>query len=436
MAKQKIYEGVDRYKKIIIIKVLIINWVIFSTFILFIFLYLTPWFDEVTQNKDTLTWNIQEYEKIEKDWIDYNTFKSLIPWNNKNLKTIVDKMWSDFFNSSLKNKTKGNYVSFLNSKKTYVNELKKSDLIAKRDEKVSTILPFYTPWVEVTWSITDLWFTNYIETLLKTFSLRTSSQIWLWDVIPLATDDNKKKDTSSSEIYYTDLVLALEWKKSDILDFLYFSQNVWNIDIENKNNTQDIIFHQDNYLNKVMVWQTLTNDYNIYKNNFMDITSINLSKYIDEWTNLRPENQKTVEWFMDFIKNTPDSWEPFQLNVKLRFYFRWLPSYKIELFVQWVLDKYNNISKNVKASIWKTQNRDLIKLNPWIISVINSLKNIDDYLSKSQEIYKKLQTSLAKKENFENIYYDASDFKYDLDTISSIYEKNKQELEKTLNIKK
>jgi hypothetical protein len=57
-------------------------------------------------------------------------------------------------------------------------------------------------------------------------------------------------------------------------------------------------------------------------------------------------------------------------------------------------------------------------------------------LSKSQEIYKKLQTSLAKKENFENIYYDASDFKYDLDTISSIYEKNKQELEKTLNIKK
>jgi hypothetical protein len=78
----------------------------------------------------------------------------------------------------------------------------------------------------------------------------------------------------------------------------------------------------------------------------------------------------------------------------------------------------------------------LVKLNPSIISVINSIKNVDDYLTKSQETFKKLQTSLLKKENFESIYYTASDFKYDLDTVSSIYEKDKQELEKTLNIKK
>jgi hypothetical protein len=44
-----------------------------------------------------------------------------------------------------------------------------------------------------------------------------------------------------------------------------------------------------------MVGQNLTNDYNIYQNKFMDITSITLSQYIDEDTNLRPENQKTVE---------------------------------------------------------------------------------------------------------------------------------------------
>jgi hypothetical protein len=437
MVKYKINDWVDKYKKWMLIKSLIVNGFIFSLLIIFLLLYISPWFKEVSQNEATLLANVWEYEKIKKEWVDYETFKTLIPWNNKNLKNIVDKMWAEFFNSSLSNKTSWDYVSFLNTKKAYVNDLKKTDLISNRDEKVSTVLPFYTPWIEVSWSITSLWFTNYIETLLKSFSIKTVSEIWLWDVVPLApTNNGKKPDVWSSEIYYTDLSLTLEWRKSDILDFLYFTQNVGNIDIENKNNTQDIVFNKDNYLNKVLIWQSFSRDYNLYQNKIMDVTSLTLSKYIDEGTNIRPENQKTVEGFLDFIKSTPESWELYQIDAKLRFYFRWLPSYKIEIFVQWVLDTYNNLVKNVKSSIAKSQNRDLIKLNPWIITVINSLKNIDDYLTTSQEKFKKLQTSLAKRENFETIYYDASDFKYDLDTISSVYEKNKQELDKTLNIKK
>jgi hypothetical protein len=41
----------------------------------------------------------------------------------------------------------------------------------------------------------------------------------------------------------------------------------------------------------------------------------------------------------------------------------------------------------------------------------------------------------VKKQNLDSIYYQASDLKYELDSISTMLEKNKQELQKTLNNK-
>lgn len=419
------------------INTLIINTFIFFWLIFFYSIFIKPELEQLKINKESLYANLNEYYDIKQKWIDYNTFKSLISWDNKNLNNIVNSMWETFFSSSLKNTWSWDYLDFLKSKETNVNNLKKSDLIAKRDEKISKVLPFYTQGIKFDWSITDLSFINYVETILRTFSLRTDSQIWLWEVSPLSQSKPWVSQSLSSEIFYTDLPLKLEWRKSDILDFLYFIQNVWKIDIENKNNTQDVVFYKDNYFsNKIVSWQPRTFDYNIYENKFVDIESLSINSYIDDSISSRNNSQSSTTWFLYFIKSTPESNEIFSVDVKLRFYFRWLPSYKIEIYVQNVLNRFDSLSKDIKQNLAKWQNRNLVQVNTQILSVVNNLKNLDNYIQTNQDKIKKLRQSLSKKEGLDKIYYEASDLNFDLDIISSTLSKNKQELEKTLNTKK
>jgi hypothetical protein len=58
-----------------------------------------------------------------------------------------------------------------------------------------------------------------------------------------------------------------------------------------------------------------------------------------------------------------------------------------------------------------------------MINVVNNFKNIDTYLTTNQDKLKKLQTGIAKKDNLDALYKDAIDFKNDLDSLNSIYQK-------------
>lgn len=419
-------------KKSLLINALVINWFILIIFLIFIFVYVKPWFSEVKQNKEILLSDLSTYENIKKNGVDYQTLKTLVPATDKDLKNIIENMWWDFFKTSLTNKTAWDYLTFLDKKEDYVNDLKKEDFLKNRDNKVSDVLPFYTDWEEMEWSITELWFLNYVESLLRTFSLKTSSQIWVWNLIPVNESAQANKEWLSSQIFYTDLQLNLEWKRSDILDFLYFAQNVWNVSIETKKDKQDITFYKDSVLNKKFSW---TKKDNIYENRIMDIVSIGMSDYIDASTTLRTQWQKSIEWFISFIKNSPESADAFSVEVTLRFYLRWLPTYKIQIFVQSVLDQYDSLLKDVKKTLWTAQNKSLVKSNTQLLSVSNSLKSLDTYFTDSANKIKELRMQFMKKQNLDTIYYQASDLKYELDSISTMLEKNKQELQKTLNNK-
>lgn len=425
-------ENIKNKKKSILINALVFNWLILFVLLIFIVAYLLPWFWQVSQNKNALLSEVTNYENIKKNWIDYQTFKTLVASSDKDLKNLVDNMWWDFFKSSLTNTSSWDYIVFLNQKEDFIEELKKEDFLKERDEKVAEVLPFYTEWVQVEWSTTELGFVNYIERLLRTFSLKTNSQIWIWNLTPVEDDKKTKTQWLSSQIFYTDIVLSLEWKRSDILDFLYFIQNVWNVSIDTNDDTQDVVFYKDEVLNKSFVWEK---GKNIYENKIADIVSVDFWQYIDTSSSIRSENQKTLQWFISFIRSTPESQEAYSVNTTLRFYLRWLPTYKIDLFVQSVLSQFDKLSKEVKQTLTKSQNKALSKTNWQILTVSNNLKSLDTYMTNSLQKTKELKSLLVKKQNLDTLYYKASDLKYELDSISTMLEKNKLELDKTLNNK-
>lgn len=395
---------------------LAISWLIFIIFLYWISFYIYPQISLINTKKEELVSKIEDYEKLKQNWLTYTEFASIS--EDEILKKALGDNLKKFFEENLSNTGKLDYTSFLLEKEKYIDEINKSDIIKKRDEKISKVLPSYTEWFAVDWNMTDLAFVNYIESLLRTFGLQTSSKIWIEKIVVVSGEnkenDKTKKISFNNELFYIPLTLELIWRKSDIVEFLYFLQNVWNVENVTKEN---ITFYKDNLITRIILWQKRTIDYNIYENKLVDIENIEFYDYIDNSSSIRVWTQKTTAGFLAFIKNWPEKDVSYKIKLWLRFYVRWLPTYKIELFAEETVSKYKDLSKKVKALLQKSQNRKTLLLNNNIVEIISALKTIDNYLVEMEQRVKKLENSIKQKIDLSNIYKEASSVRYDIQNL-------------------
>ena len=411
---------------------LVLNWVIFVVIIMIYFLYISWKWDTYNQNKETLTQTIQKYETIEKSWLDYETIKTVLT-NEKDAMLVLNKMWKEFYDKNLSNKNSPDYLTFLNKKQLEIDKLKLNPEIIARSQKIEKVLPSYAKWVVADWNMSDLQFVNYVETLLKSFNLETKSKIWISDVVSVDEEvvsgdkKTKKIDNMSSQIFYIPLSLELEWKKSDIVDFLYFVQNVWVISSINENK---INFYNDNVLAwKSIKWQYWTmGTYNIYENKIVDISDFSASKYIETSSTKRDASQSTTRSFIELIRGTDQSNEAYKVTLWLKFYVKWLPLYTLDNFIQNVLKKYKEVLALSKSTLNNAQAKKAKLLDNNQIDVYSTLKSIDTYLQEHASKSKELEQWIKQKTNLDNLYLKATQFNYDLINIQNVLNLNAQKI--------
>lgn len=411
---------------------LVLNWVIFVVIIMIYFLYISWKWDIYSQNKETLTQAIQKYETIEKSWLDYETIKTVLT-NEKDAMLVLNKMWKEFYDKNLSNKNSPDYLTFLNKKQLEIDKLKLNPEIIARSQKIEKVLPSYAKWVVADWNMSDLQFVNYVETLLKSFNLETKSKIWISDVVSVDEEvvsgdkKTKKIDNMSSQIFYIPLSLELEWKKSDIVDFLYFVQNVGVISSINENK---INFYSDNVLAwKSIKWQYWTmGTYNIYENKIVDISDFSASKYIETSSIKRDASQYTTRSFIDLIRTTDQSNEAYKVTLWLKFYVKGLPLYTLDNFIQNVLKKYKEVLNLSKTTLNSAQAKKAKLLDNNQIDVYSTLKSIDTYLQEHASKSKELEQWIKQKTNLDNLYLKATQFNYDLINIQNVLNLNAQKI--------
>ena len=411
---------------------LVLNWVIFVVIIMIYFLYISWKWDIYSQNKETLTQAIQKYETIEKSWLDYETLKTVLT-NEKDAMLVLNKMWKEFYDKNLSNKNSPDYLTFLNKKQLEIDKFKLNPDIIARSQKIEKVLPSYAKWVVADWNMSDLQFVNYVETLLKSFNIETRSKIWISDVVSVDEESvwsdkkAKKIDNTSSQIFYIPLSLELEWKKSDIVDFLYFVQNVWVISSINENK---INFYNDNVLAwKSIKWQYWTmGTYNIYENKIVDISDFSASKYIETSSIKRDASQYTTRSFIDLIRTTDQSNEAYKVTLWLKFYVKGLPLYTLDNFIQNVLKKYKEVLNLSKTTLNSAQAKKAKLLDNNQIDVYSTLKSIDTYLQEHASKSKELEQWIKQKTNLDNLYLKATQFNYDLINIQNVLNLNAQKI--------
>lgn len=376
----------------------IILWVMLFSFLtvlltLFIFFYILPGIEEVEEIKKETYKLSKELKSYEDKWISLEALKKTIKdWSleldkkiNKDYVTkVLEDVDADFYKKNLENnKPNKTYKEFIEEKEKEYKDA--SESTSNKTKLTLWILPIYSDTIKEEWSMTDFQFINYIESIVSTFNLSFNNSIWIKelkqiDKYSLSNSDN----TLDKAIFEIPIELDIVWRKSSIIDFLHFIENVWKISIDPE--TNELTIDKETAKNgdlfsefkiKKLDWQRnhASKDYNIYNNQIIDIENILMTDYIDSSEqNMTFEDTKS---FLKYLKSTQDK-EKFEAKIKLNFYVKWLPKYKVEQLMAEFNNKINDLEKRISKAISKTtlsatQKQRLTNLQSNIKNIKNSV---------------------------------------------------------------
>lgn len=466
-----------------LVKNIVIQWFIFNIILLIIFWfvllqYIYPEYLDIENKKNDLVDKNKIYKNLEIKGIDYKKFKDLnskygkdFLANNIYLKNILKEFDESTFDSEFKIESKWlflkkckvinnwdictdklkkyltnskNYDLFLDNKKKDINEKKIKFEKNWINEKISKIVPYYTEDSSIdNNSLTDFKFINYLENLLDKFNLTYKNQIWISDLVLEESFnwsiDKKKIDNNwlDSKIYYFPLKLQLYGAKRDIVNFIYYIQNVWRINFINWNISvySEVSKMWNNHSFSDMQDYFYPNK-DFYNNLFFDIKKISISEYIDS-----SDDPASKEYLIDnnlwwFIKDTQWS-EKLKIDLDLRFYVKWMPVYKMKNFISKVEKKYfdlvkiSNLWNNfIKANKANLRDFSEIKAMRWFKrygSYLIWLKKKIINLNKISKNWLKISEKYKMWRNYDKIFNSINkDFIRDLNILSNeLFEKNK-----------
>lgn len=405
----------------------VIYWALIIIILYFFISYIVPSIKDISLLKSSVSATYLDINRIKKEGVNYSEF-------NENINTIIQQTKVDkkednlylseilksidekFYNENIKNSTEDDFNTFIDALSKKYSDNSTFD---NKVDTISKILPVYSEEVSDLWenALNDFKFINYIESIAETFNVNFTNSIWISELKLL--DDYSVwvwDNNLDTNIFYIPLTLDLNWTKSSILDFLYFVDNIWKIELDkdqNINIKNDINKDFLDFKNKVLKWQIKDEWYNIFNNQVFDIESVEFDNYLDSSFDLTDPKVS----FISNIKNT--QWrELIKANVSLRFYIKWIPIFKIENFIRDFIVDFTKMKSDVEwyiAKLWQdsTKSKKLTEINTVLdqiqINVINWIqKNLStkvglDEAFKQVNIYKNILDNYKKDlEQFKN----------------------------------
>ncbi len=414
--------------------------------VVFIFLgiyYFIPSYDEIEEKKNSLEKMVTKYKAFKTTGPSYGEFKLLSskPQNRGilskdayliNLLKEFNK--SEYEENFINSKYKKSYDEFLKEK---IQKIKKQKLELESQwvgNSIKKILPYYVENAILDeWSLTDFKFINYIEWLLNVFMLESEDKIGIGSLRSMDKSDksikkNIKKQLSEGKIYYFDLKLSVTGNKKNVVSFIYFLENVWKVYVKDGK----VKVHDGNVESKYVdgEWDIFEGmessrfalDKNPYDNLVVDIVSFGSDKYLDSGDSIN-ENKTIISLAMD----DDEQWgEEYNVDLKLRFYIKGLPNYKVKDFVKTLKERNDKNTKiAVAANTYISKNKTKLK-NSLAISSLKDFKRIEETLSELSAKILELNQWLLKQEESWKIYKKALSYSDILDIIEKKLDTNIQ----------
>ena len=369
------------------------------SYLLLFFIY--PKILLIEEQKSDINSLYNSIETIRNKWIEFSDFKKEAKdlADTTYIREVVNSIETSFYDANLVNNSNSDYDVFLEEITSMIEA--NSSIKDEKDKVVEKLLPSYSenPIDTTSENLTDFKFINYLESIFETFNLSYSDPIGIKNVV-LVEDFSSSDDNSlETNIFYIPVDLSLVWSKKWILNFIHYIENVWNVwltenDIEI---LADKVLYNNN-LPLLLEWDKFSKLYNIYEHQIIDIEDIRMRDYIDSSYKFRGADESLV----DFIKDGTQSNQRYEIDIKLRFYVKWLPNYKLEDFINSVVEKYTDTVSWVNFRLKNTDTE-------WSVSV--NAKKSSAYLKEiSRDINQIKKDIKSKNNNLELLYKKALNY--------------------------
>jgi hypothetical protein len=388
MSNKKIGSGAFQSFLLNLIILIILIWTWLS--------YFLPEIQAIEIKKIELTELQEKYNTLKEKGLPYSDFIELNKSSTKEtdiylINVLKEFKKEDYYNFFINNEW-WNYEEFYLKNKKFVKDKLEEQKKSDASKSIERIFPFYAEdssltekiidnkeWEEI-YYLTDFKFINHIEKLFRTFNLKYKNEIGIWDLNNSEKSKEKNENQLEWEIYNFKLNFSLDWKKENIINFLYYLENVWKIHIEKNTSWKE----------EIKIKEDVDSIFS-YNNLIIDIENIKFKDYLDS-SNL-PTNYDNWETFISFIKKS-QSRENYNINIELKFYVKWLPTFKIKKYIKDINNEYIKLKKDINSWIimansnkinlkyeWKIAFKKLEEYNKyllWINKDMESLKNIKE----------------------------------------------------------
>jgi hypothetical protein len=412
-----------------VVQILIVNIIISIIFVFVLIGKVIPSFNEIEAKKSELSEKYETFKRISKEWLTFNEF---IEEKNKDtnateyLRDLIKVIPESFYNKNIKNTDSADFLTFIQSKIVKLDKQKKDKLLEQRDETIESILPSYSDSlvsVSDQNNLTDFKFVSYIESILYAFNLTSESPLWISEVVPVKefTDSVNKNIGNSvdTNIFYIPLKLSLGGRKTDIIDFLHFVENVGSIRVEK---WEEVSFYKDEKIKKVLPW---TNR-DLYQNQIFDIEVMRMNAYLD--SKLSPSNMSLI----DLVKKEQAN-ESMSIELQLKFYVKGLPDYLVKKSIKDTLDTYDVLSKKIDRKMKELSLKQFETSEE--ILLVNSVKTLNFDLQKLVPQMKEMKLALAKNEWIDALYRKSTNYALRFEMIEKTIEKIDKKLQINTNKK-
>ena len=369
---------------------------------------LYPKINEIELKKDITNKTYNDLISLNKEGISYwefNKLKNQFSLNSYQ-KELLNSLDINFYNTSFKNTSDNDYLTFLEDLKVELDNQVEKEKFKEKENQIIKILPPYSE-SDVNGEedlLTDFKFINYIENIIATFWLDYNDEIGINELRLLDEfSDEWKKSKLDTDIYYIPLDFNIEGTKYNIINFLYYLEKVWNVKIT-QNQLELHSQNEDKFLYrgvKIMMksdqklWSQRSeyDKYNIFENQLIDIQELSFWDYIDNWESTN--NNRTVSLAQRIKESQWD--EKISIDLSLNFYVKWVQNIKIINHIKAYIKYFNTTKLIVTKKMWdKTLNtieKNIItKINSDLKEMTKELKNINVSISKQENLNETLMS--------------------------------------------
>ena len=392
-----------------------------------------PQIKEISGKKQELERVYNKYNTTLVSWLPYTEFRSLLlSWEVTDYsKVLLQNVTENFYTTHFTNTGSQLYTEFLDDMKISISETKSSQEYLDKDKRLNVFLPTYnsnnSSWNTVFWesvdengqvyeskTLSDFYFINYIENLLYSFNLSYDGEIGVWELINVDdnTIENKQevRDLLEESIFSIPLSFSLVWRKSDIVDFLHYFENVAKIKIDE----DGFIVPNDNFIAHRIEWSSSIGTYNIYENQLADISSLSAKEY--------PNSSVKTTDSLIYAMKTLQAKEKYEIDVELQFYVAGVPGYKMQSYINTLFENYAQFTSTLKKDTQKFVSQKFKYTTSDELTAIQSLQNLESLLISLEEDMNALRKESVQTDNIETSYNVAREYNKKLEKMNNVYQ--------------